>query len=52
MTLDLLLEDSVTNRAAFIVLVTLSSISPAAAQNAIQFPKSLVISQSSVRTSS
>ena len=38
-----------TNRAAFIVLVTLSSISPAAAQNAIQFPKSLVISQSSVQ---
>jgi len=39
----------VTNRAAFIVLVTLSSISPVAAQNAIQFPKSLVISQSSVQ---
>ena len=38
-----------TNRAAFIVLVTLSSISPVAAQNAIQFPKSLVISQSSVQ---
>jgi outer membrane protein len=44
-----LLEDSVTKRAVLIVLVTFSSILPAVAQTAIQFPRSLVISQASLQ---
>jgi outer membrane protein len=43
------LEDSVRNRIALALLVTLSSISSAAAQSAVNFPHTLVISQAALQ---